>query len=88
VDATGEMARELLILDRTTAPPGEGISYTDAGTDGTGYSKRDARPIISHVAQATLAKYGGLIGGGSGTARLVSEKCFAGGGRGDGGGAL
>jgi len=71
VDATCEMARELLILDRTTAPPGEGISYTYAGTDGTGYSKRDTRPIISHVAQAMLGKYGGLIGGGSGAVRLV-----------------
>ena len=70
-DAACELARELLILDRTTAPPGEGLSYTYTGTDGTGYSKRDARPIISHVAQAMLAKYGGLVSEGSGAVRLV-----------------
>jgi hypothetical protein len=41
------------------------------GADGTGYSKRDTRPIISHFAQAMLAKYGALIIGGSGAVRLV-----------------
>ena len=71
VQATCEMARELLITDRTTAPPGEGLSYTYTGTDGTGYSKRDVRPIISHVAQAMLGKYGALLGGGSGAVKLV-----------------
>jgi len=71
VQATCEMARELLILDRTTAPPGEGLNYTYTGTDGTGYSKRDKRPIISHVAQAMLAKYGALMGGDSGSVALL-----------------
>ncbi len=71
IDATCEMAKELLLLDRTTAPPGEGISYTYAGTDGTGYSKRDVRPIISHVAQAMLSKFGTLISAGSGNVSLI-----------------
>jgi hypothetical protein len=79
------MARELLLVDRTTAPPGEGIAsvhtgHTDAGVGGnapssdnstTVYSKGDARPIISHVAQAMLGKYGALITEGSGVVRLV-----------------
>ena len=85
VDATCEMARELLIADRTTAPPGEGIAtvhtgHTDAGVGGnapssdnstTVYSKGDKRPIISHVAQAMLVKFGALVSGGSGPVRLV-----------------
>jgi len=71
IRATCEMAKELLILDRTLAPPGEGLSYTYTGTDGTGYSKRDTRPIVSHVAQAMLAKYGGRIKEGSGPVRLT-----------------
>ncbi len=81
--AVCEMARELLIADRTAAPPGEGISSTQtsqATHDATGgsssqtstsYSKEDTRPIMSRVAQAMLAKYGALIQGGSGSVRLV-----------------
>jgi hypothetical protein len=85
VSATCEMARELLIADRTAGPAGEGITsvhtgHTDAaGSGATGqsdnstiiYSKDDTRPIISHVAQAMLAKYGALIAGGTGSVRLL-----------------
>jgi hypothetical protein len=85
VNATCELARELLILDRTAAPTGEGLTsfhtgHTDAAAAGatgasdnstTVYSKTDTRPIVSHVAQAMLAKYGALIQGGSGAVRLV-----------------
>ena len=83
VQATCEMARELVIADRTAAPAGEGISSTQTstathtGTSGssnmssTSYSKEDTRPILSRVAQAMLAKYGALIQGGSGSVRLV-----------------
>src|ERR1039458_7567790 len=66
VQATCEMARELLILDRTAAPPGEGIESvqtvhathaatgtgSSSDTSATKYSKVDTRPVISHVAQA------------------------------------
>ena len=81
--AVCEMARELLIVDRTAAPPGEGISSTQTSTathdaaggsssqSSTTYSKEDTRPIMSRVAQAMLAKYGALIQGGSGSVRLV-----------------
>src|SRR5512135_1741524 len=81
--AVCEMARELLIADRTAAPPGEGISSTQTSTashdsaggsssqSSTTYSKEDTRPIVSRVAQAMLAKYGALIQGGSGSVRLV-----------------
>ena len=81
--AVCEMARELLIADRTAPPPGEGVSSTQtsqATHDASGgsssmtsvsYSKEDRRPIVSRVAQAMLAKYGALIQGGSGSVRLV-----------------
>jgi hypothetical protein len=80
--AVCEMARELLIADRTAAPPGEGLSSTQSSTsahDASGgtstqtsisYSKEDTRPVMSRVAQAMLAKYGALIGS-SGSVRLV-----------------
>ena len=81
--AVCEMARELLIADRTAAPPGEGIGSTQTSTathdsaggsssqSSTTYSKEDTRPIMSRVAQAMLAKYGALIQGGSGSLRVV-----------------
>ena len=83
VEAVCEMARELLIADRTAAPPGEGISSTQTSSathdsaggsssqSSTTYSKEDTRPVISRVAQAMLAKYGALIQGSSGSVRLV-----------------
>ena len=71
VQATCEMARELLIADRTAAPAGEGLKYYNDGGKQTGYDKVDTRPVISRVAQAMLAKYGALIAAKSGTVRLV-----------------
>ena len=71
VDATCEMARELLIADRTAAPDGEGLKYFNDSAKQTGYDKSDRRPIISHVAQAMLAKFGSLINSGSGAVALV-----------------
>ncbi len=80
--AVCEMARELLIADRTAAPAGEGIESTATSThtktsssdtsssSTTKYSKSDTRSIISQVAQAMLSKYGALIVGGSGSVQL------------------
>jgi hypothetical protein len=69
-DATCEMARELLVLDRTASHPGEGLKYQNVGSDQTGYDKSDTRPIISYVAQAMLAKYGVLVRSKSGSVKL------------------
>lgn len=71
VEATCEMARELLIVDRTGAPVGEGLKYYNAGTTQTGYDPSDRRPVISAVAQALLAKYGALIKAKSGAVPLI-----------------
>jgi hypothetical protein len=83
VQATCEMARELLIADRTASPPCEGVNTSQTshathdasgGTSGMtsiSYSKVDTRPIVSRVAQAMLEKFGALISGGGGAVRLV-----------------
>ena len=71
VEATCELARELLIVDRSATPEGEGLKYYNDGAVQKGYDKADKRPIISTVAQAMLAKYGTLIRAKSGTVRLT-----------------
>lgn len=85
VQATCEMARELLIVDRTAAPPGEGIdtlttahathaatgTASDSTSSSTKYSKADTRRIISPVALSMLVKFGAPVSGGSGVVRLV-----------------
>ena len=71
VQATCEMARELLVADRTAAPVGQGLKYYNDASIQTGYDKTDRRPIISPVAQALLDKFGSLINGKSGAVRLV-----------------
>ena len=71
VDATCELARELLIVDRTGAPVGEGLSYSNVGTTQTGYKSEDRRPILPELVQSMLAKFGVLVKGRSGSVRLV-----------------
>lgn len=85
VRATCEMARELLVVDRTASPPGEGIdtvttahathaatgTASDSTSSTTKYSKADTRPIISAVARAMLSKFGATVSGGSGAVTLV-----------------
>ena len=70
-DATCEMARELLIADRTASPAGEGLKYQNVGSTQTGYDKGDTRPVISHVAEAMLIKFGSMLKSKSGAVRLV-----------------
>jgi len=71
VQATCELARELLIVNRTEAPEGEGLKYQNAGGAQTGYDKADKRPIIPLLVQSMLAKYGTLLNRRSGSVRLV-----------------
>ena len=71
VQSACELARELLIVDRTAAPAGEGLKYyNDAGKQ-TGYDKTDTRPVIPKLVQAMLAKYGSLISAKSGAVKLI-----------------
>jgi len=71
VQATCELSRELILADRTVAPPGEGLKYQNVSGTQTGYDKSDTRPVISRVAQAMLGKYGSLVSGRSGAVRLL-----------------
>ena len=71
VKAACELARELLIQDRTTAPPGEGISSTWTDTAGTKYLKSDKRPVLSYLVQSLLVKYSASVRRGSPVVRLV-----------------
>ena len=68
---TCELAKELLIQDRTTAPPGEGVIVQWTDTGGTKYSKSDKRPALSHLVQPLLAKNGVSVRRGSSVTRLV-----------------
>jgi hypothetical protein len=71
VEATCELARELLIADRTAAPPGEGQKYYNNGSVQTGYDKADTRPIIPKLVQAMLAKFGAMTKAKSGAVKLI-----------------
>lgn len=71
VEATCELARELLVRDRTAAPAGEGLKYQNEGSTQTGYDKTDTPPVIPKLVQAMLSKYGSLISAKSGTVNLI-----------------
>jgi hypothetical protein len=70
VQAACEMARELLIADRTAAPAGEGLKYYNNAGVQTGYDKTDRRPVLSRVAMVMLAKYGVPMNATSGITKL------------------
>ena len=62
MQATCELARELIVADRTAVPPGEGVTLVRAADQSeTIYNKRDKRPVIPMVAQSLLCKYGSLL---------------------------
>jgi hypothetical protein len=71
VEAACELARELIVTDRTAAPAGEGLKYYNNAGVQTGYDKTDTRPTIPVVVQALLAKFGSLIKSKSGSVKLV-----------------
>ena len=62
IEATCEMARELLITDRTAAPLGEGLTL-QRNTDQSEqiFNKRDRRSVISCLAQTMLWRFGAPI---------------------------
>src|SRR3954452_11044747 len=65
VNATFEMARELMIADRTAAPAGEGIQTATTGAGASfssaTYNKSDTRQVLSQLAGAMLARFGSSI---------------------------
>ena len=71
MEATCEMARELIIKDRTLPPAGEGEKYHFDGATQIGWDKNDTPPVISKLAQAMLCKYGDLIRRRCGSVTLI-----------------
>jgi hypothetical protein len=72
VNATCEVARELIKADSTDATDAEGLqSISIAGALNLTFDKRDQQPKISDTAQAFLAKLGTYLPGRSGVVRLV-----------------
>ena len=71
VQATCELARELLIADRTLAPPGEGLKYFNNAAVQSGYDKSDTPAVLSRVALVMVAKYGSQIRAKSGVVKLI-----------------
>lgn len=75
VAATCELARELLVQDRTAPAPGEGVASTVTGAGETfssvKYCKEDTRPVIPLPVQVMLARYGDVRSARSGTVRVV-----------------
>ena len=71
-DATIETARELIKANRADDPEGEGLaSMAITGSLSLTFERRDRRPVIPHVAQALLAKFGDYVRQNSGVVRLV-----------------
>ena len=71
-DATCEMARELLVSDRTSDPQGEGVKILNVvGSIALTFDKKDRLPVISHLAQTMLSKLGNLAAPSSSMARLI-----------------
>jgi hypothetical protein len=69
-DATCELARNLILKDRTKDPDGEGIaSFELTGVLDVSFDQKTKAPVIPEHTAAELSKYGRKIGGGS--AKLV-----------------
>ena len=71
-DATIETARELIKVDRTESPDGEGLATMAlTGTLSLTFDKKDRPPVIPYVAQAMLSRLGEYTKSTSGVVRLV-----------------
>ncbi len=72
VNATCELARALLVEDRTDNPEGEGLrSMNVVGSLGLVFEPGDRQPVIPSVVQAWLGRFGEYMERSKGTARLV-----------------
>ena len=71
VNATCVMAQELMKVDRTDAPPGEGILTEWTSYDGKKYDKEDKRHMLPELVESMLAKFGVLVEPSSVAVRLV-----------------
>jgi len=70
VKAVCEMARELLVADRTGSPIGEGLRTTQLSGNLMVFDKRDTRPMVSQLAQTWLNRFGVMSKSRSGSVRV------------------
>jgi hypothetical protein len=72
LNATCEMARELLKADRTDDPDGEGLqSIRIEGALTLDFDAKDRQPAVTRLVQAMLSKFGEYLSQGGGVVRLV-----------------
>jgi hypothetical protein len=72
VNATCELARELIKQDRTDDPDGEGLRSLDlVGSLTLEFETPDRQPVVPSIVQTWLGKLGEYIAGTKGMARLV-----------------
>jgi len=72
VNATCELARELIKQDRTDDPDGEGVRSLDlVGSLKIEFDTAGRQPVVPSLVQTWLAKFGEYIANSKGAARLV-----------------
>ena len=72
IDATSELARELLKADRTEDPDGEGLkTWQIVGEFAMEFDKADRRQALTVRVQMMLSKFGAFCAGRSGMAKLT-----------------
>ena len=72
VNATCELARALLVEDRTDDPDGEGLSSMSVvGSLRLDFNANDRQPVVPIIVQTWLSKLGEYIARSKGMARLV-----------------
>ena len=72
VNATCELARALLVEDRTDDPDGEGLSSVSVvGSLRLDFNANDRQPVVPLIVQTWLAKFGEYLARSKGMAKLV-----------------
>ena len=72
VNATCELARALVIEDRTDDPDGEGLSSVSVvGSLRLDFNANDRQPVVPLIVQTWLAKFGEYLARSKGMAKLV-----------------
>ena len=72
VNATCELARALLVEDRTDDPDGEGLSSMSVvGSLRLDFNANDRQPVVPLIVQTWLAKFGEYLARSKGMAKLV-----------------
>jgi hypothetical protein len=72
IDATCELARELLLTDRTAAPQGEGLKSSAVSGSTFVFDKLDRRPVLTPVVEALLCR---VLAGSPGKSMVRLVRC-------------